>query len=587
MPTRHDDCALKVTGDVEERERDSTTNSGHEHRHSRLEFRSRDEHSPRSEVGQPECSRLDRIDIADIHNIHRGCAEELLHGPGGMLANHANFLARTRSIGMRFLFMDDGGVEQHPATDPCAIDPFPHFDDSTSSIGTTRKRILRFDTRQSLSDPEIKAVECRSFGLHQDLPRDWGWPRDIAQERDIRRNWIPTLLNYDGFHGVLLYSNEMRKLHLLAHLVVVVCFVATATTDAYAQKATIIADPESIELGFIEPRSTVTKTFRLANTSHVPVTIATATPTCTCTTIDAVGKVIPAQGSLEIPMTMKVAASTGVKTAAVTFTYSDRSAPTTLRMSGEISYPVRASAVDVIAGARAPYLNLFDDPSRRKDIAPPPTAGTIRVASTDRQPFRVLSVMNAPPNFAGFDPAKDPPGNSYEIVFDFSAVPCAQMPPYMVIETDHPLAPVVDLRIRHMCTKIAPQIPFAEYRANLGALTTGVAHPFDFELKKSTGWRVVQTTSKDPRLTVKLMDQRSDSDHAMVSMAIVVDPSVHGVVLAPVTMVATDPSGTVKSSDFWVYFTTHTQATAKPVAIPIVVPIVVPTVVPTAISQPR
>ncbi len=332
-----------------------------------------------------------------------------------------------------------------------------------------------------------------------------------------------------------------------------------ASNNPLAMKRTIIADPEMINLGFVEPRSTVTRSFRLLNTSSAAVTIKSATPSCTCTTIDAVGKVIPGQGSIDIPITMKIAASTGAKSASVTFTFSDGSAPVSLGMGGEVAYQVRATTVDPTVNARVPYINAFDDPARPAGTPAPSLAGTIAVVSIDQKPFRVLSVMNAPPVFVGFDPSKDTPRTSYEIAYDFSKVPCEKMPRYVVIETDHPQAPVVDLRVRHACTRIMPEIPFAEYRANLGSIAPGTTQPFEFELKKAAGWRVTQVTSKDPRLTAALVDQRADADHALVSLTLKVDAAVTGVVLAPISMVAIDPAGKEHSSDFWVYFTTRPQ----------------------------
>jgi len=330
--------------------------------------------------------------------------------------------------------------------------------------------------------------------------------------------------------------------------------LAHPTTSMQSSKVSVLADPPMIGLGFIQPRSTITRTFRLSNITLKPITITSVTPSCTCATMDAVGKVIPAQASIELPVTMKVAASTGVKTASVTLTFSDRSAPVQVNMSGEVVYAVRSTCMDIIAGARVPFINIFDDPSRQRDIPPPPLAGTMMVMSVDRRPFRILSVMNEPPQFAGFDPAKDPPDSSYELVYDFSKIPCDRMPPYLIIETDHPLAPVVDMRIRHQCTKINPVIPFAEYRANLGAVIAGTLMQFEFELKKSAGWHVVSVQSKDPRFAVALMSQRADAENAMIAISILVEASVRGVILAPVTMTATDPSGAVKTSDFWVYF---------------------------------
>ena len=41
-----------------------------------------------------------------------------------------------------------------------------------------------------------------------------------------------------------------------------------------------------------------------------------------------------------------------------------------------------------------------------------------------------------------------------------------------------------------------------------------------------------------------------------------VNPSAQGIVLAPVTMTAMDPTGATKSSDFWVYFKAVPAASA-------------------------
>ncbi len=317
--------------------------------------------------------------------------------------------------------------------------------------------------------------------------------------------------------------------------------------------AAVIAAPPSIALGFIEPRASITRTFRLVNGSDSPVTIVSATPTCTCTTLDAAGKVIPAHGSIEVPMTMKVAASTGVKSASVAFVFSDGSPPLSITMSGEIAYAVRGTSVDITNGSRVPYINAFRDPAAPAASAKVPLDGVVTVGSIDQVPFTIRSVMNAPPVFVGFDPATDSPRPSYEVRYDFSGLSCAHMPPYLIIETDHPKAPVVDMRIRHLCTRISPQIPFAEYRANLGVLNPGVALPFEFELKHAAGWNVIETLSSDPRIAVTFVGQRSDKETAMISLVATPAESTRGVILTQITMTATDPDGIRRTSDFWVY----------------------------------
>ncbi len=320
-----------------------------------------------------------------------------------------------------------------------------------------------------------------------------------------------------------------------------------------SQLASIVADPASINLGFIEPRSTITRTFRLVNTGNTPVTIASATPTCTCTTVDATGKVIPARGVLEIPLTMKVAASTGVKVAAVTFAFAGGGAPVTVEMKGEIAYQVRATAIDFTNGATVPYINAFGDPAQPQGTATPPLTGEVTVASIDGKPFRVLSVMGRAPEFATTDAAATEPKSSWKVRYNFEGLACEQVPPYLVIATDHPGAPIIDLRVRHKCTKITPTLPFAEFRSNLGVMVPGVPLPFEFELKKAVGWKVTHVQSKDPRVKIDLVGQRVDAEHGLVSLVATAAASTQGIVLFPVTMTAIDPNGATRSSDFWVY----------------------------------
>ena len=345
---------------------------------------------------------------------------------------------------------------------------------------------------------------------------------------------------------------------------VAILAILAVVAAAIAQLGSIVAHPPVIDLGFIEPRSTITRSFQLVNPGPTPVTIASATPTCTCTTVEAAGKIVPPRGFLELPLTMKVAASTGVKVAAVTFTFVGGPPPVTVEMKGEIAYPVRATAIDFTNGATVPYINAFGDPTLPQGAAAPPLTGELTVTAIDGHPFRIESVMGKAPVFVGADPASTSPQTSYKVRYSFEGLACEHVPPFLVIATDHPKAPVIDLRVRHKCTKIAPQLPFAEYRANLGVLAPGVPTPFEFEFKKSSGWKVTAVQSRDPRVVVELLDQRSDADHAMISLAATAAVTARGIVLVPISMTATDPSGATRSSDFWVYFDAVAGAAAPP-----------------------
>jgi hypothetical protein len=309
----------------------------------------------------------------------------------------------------------------------------------------------------------------------------------------------------------------------------------------------IVVMPGTVMLGFIEPRSSVTREVPLRNTSDKPVRILKAVPSCTCTTLDVTGKVIPPLGELLIPITMKVSSATGIKTANVQFVLEGVPTVLMVAMQGEVTYPVRALQLDPKTDTRVPYVDAFTDASKVK--------GVIEVVATDGKPFTVTGVQGAPPKYVGFNPAVDAPRTSYMVEYDLSGIECAKMPPYLIVSTDRADAPVIDMRVRHACTRIDPVIPFAEFRTNLGAVKPGSTSDYDFELKQARGWSVTGASCDDPRLRIEFMKQKpADSEgHSLVALKATVSPDARGLLLVPVTLTATAPTGRTVSSAFWLY----------------------------------
>ena len=309
----------------------------------------------------------------------------------------------------------------------------------------------------------------------------------------------------------------------------------------------IVAMPGTVMLGFIEPRSSVTREIPLRNTSDKPVRILKAVPSCTCTTLDVTGKVIPPLGELLIPITMKVSSATGIKTANVQFVLEGVPSVLTVAMQGEVSYPVRALQLDPKTDTRVPYIDAFTNPGK--------VTGLIEVVAVDGKPFTVTGVQGAAPKYVGFDPATDAPRTSYTVEYDLSGIECAKMPPYLIVATDRADAPVIDMRVRHACTRIDPVIPFAEFRVNLGVVKPGSATDYDFELKQARGWTATGASCGDPRIRIEFVKQKPvDSEgHSLVALKAVVSPDARGLLLVPVTLEATGPNGRTVSSVFWLY----------------------------------
>ena len=104
--------------------------------------------------------------------------------------------------------------------------------------------------------------------------------------------------------------------------------------------AHVLADPAGLDFGIVPPHTLLEGDFTLVNTGDRPLKVLQAVPSCQCTTVDIVGKQVPAKGTLAVPVTMKVS-STGLKVANVKVVLQDEPRPITLDLRAEVAYPVR------------------------------------------------------------------------------------------------------------------------------------------------------------------------------------------------------------------------------------------------------
>jgi hypothetical protein len=299
---------------------------------------------------------------------------------------------------------------------------------------------------------------------------------------------------------------------------------------APATGASLAVDRATVDLGFITPRSTIEHTFRLTNTGGVPLKVMAVKPSCTCTTtINLDGTVIAPGATLDVPASMRAPASTGQKQVVVNVVLQGIPNVVELRMVGEIAFPVRATTS--VQGKDVPYVDADSDPSRVR--------GTVKLKSTDGKPFLVRAVQGQPPVIEAFDPAKDAPRAEYTVAYDLTQLP--RVPPYLVIETDHPGARLIDLRVRHAMTHIKPVLSLAEFRVSAGCVKVGAATALDIEIKNLGMMQVTGVTSADPRFTATLAGQTGDGKLRNVAFTLVASPQAAGFSMLPVTITALDP----------------------------------------------
>lgn len=297
--------------------------------------------------------------------------------------------------------------------------------------------------------------------------------------------------------------------------------------------AQVLGAPYGLDFGVVRPHTDLEGRFVLVNRSDTPRRVLHTVPSCQCTTLEITGKVIPAGGTLEVPVRMKVS-STGRKSANVKVLVERQDHPVTFEMRAEVAYAVRAIVPDA-NGAPQPYVDAADDPSRLK--------GMVVVQSSDDRPFRVKSVQGMPPRFRGFDPERDPPRAMYELDFELPGTPCEQVPKYLVIETDRPDARLIDLRVRHACTRISPGLDLAEFRSNAGVVPAGGSATFEIEVKKMGANRLASAQSLDPRFKAELVGQRSDGSGVVGVVRLTPADGARGVFLIPVRLAAVDAQG--------------------------------------------
>jgi hypothetical protein len=243
--------------------------------------------------------------------------------------------------------------------------------------------------------------------------------------------------------------------------------------------------PPALNLGPVPPNIRRSAVVRVRNTSDHPMTITDSRTSCSCTTIDVSNTTLPPGGEIPLTITLDGRAQTGEQRARVWLVFG-ADGVAHLPITADIALPVHAEPA---------FLGAVSA-----------SHGEITVASGDGAPFRILAVDGGVPPFIGFDPAVDPPRSSYRLRWDLSgydARTCLnpagrRMPGWWAIETDRADCPVVDVRIRHECTKPPPNQPrqtwvLKQQHALIGNVRSGQPVEFTIDLKWAKGYMNADT----------------------------------------------------------------------------------------------
>ena len=283
--------------------------------------------------------------------------------------------------------------------------------------------------------------------------------------------------------------------------------VQTALTDS--PPVEII--PKVLDFGFIPPNQDAEGSVKIFNRGTEPLMILAAEPSCKCTTLsDLGGTMIPPGESVDLAAVLEGAPNTGPKTASVKVLFDGYSVVEVVDLKAEITLPIRAIP---------PHINAVRNQNRQ---------GRIVVEAIDGEPFSICSFHGLPPTYLGFDPATDEPRSQYILSFDLDRLP-APYPRYLVIETDRPETPMLDVYLRHETTLPKPNRNLrmaGGFRFPLGLIKQGSS--VDFEVRFDTVSSPIATViseSPDCRAQMLGITTEETEDGIMTLVKIRVTPA--------------------------------------------------------------
>lgn len=243
----------------------------------------------------------------------------------------------------------------------------------------------------------------------------------------------------------------------------------------------LLADPPALDMGFLLPNTNGRGVINFKNIGSEPLRITSATATCKCTTLSTLaGTLLAPDQSVALEVELAGAPALGARTSSIKVIVEG--------YARILEVPVRAE-VAMMVRTVPPYINAVAGKNLR---------GRLVVESTDRLPFRVCSVDGKAPKFLGFDPASEEPKSSYLLAYDLSEYEAGNTPRFWVITTDHPSAPVVDVRVRHDETSFMPVFKMKDFRMNLGAIDQGTSAEITLEANDLGGpFQAATSASRD------------------------------------------------------------------------------------------
>ncbi len=285
------------------------------------------------------------------------------------------------------------------------------------------------------------------------------------------------------------------------------------------------AEPNVIDLKYVQPGTKNTGTAKLTNVGAEAVKILRVTTSCHCTIPTDLSNVTLEPGeSVDLDATLEAGKYMGAQQRQVRVFVDGYAVPLQLYVVAQVSHGVSANPV---------YIDAFQQ-----------KRGEVVLESVDGKTFKVECFDGRTPtaaDFKDFDPEKDEPRSKYVYVYDLTNTPPDQLKPWFVVVTDHPTAPLIDLRVINpeLIPKLTGQEPWrmGDDRVLLGTVKPGERKEFDVTLTRNAMYQDDSqpvVTSDDPNVTVELVSATKEGDSNMIcKVAMTAKSSAEGCLIRP------------------------------------------------------
>ena len=296
--------------------------------------------------------------------------------------------------------------------------------------------------------------------------------------------------------------------------------------DEEKPEAKVLMKPATIQLGYVEPGSVKRATVEVINQSDVPLNLTGAKRGCSCTEVELTPGIIPPGGSKEITAIFTAGLTPTVKTNKVGVLF-EKFRSVQVPMKATVCRKVRAVPPDF----RMQKDGAFTGPVVREK-------GRIRLSSIDGRPFRVLSAGGQPPiRWPGFSGDPTLPSTEHEVAVDIGDHDKETLldpegnllPPFWVFETDHPDAPVVEVRIMHQAHRPHQREKerewvFIENRVVVDAVPPGGSTTFELPIiwnkRQGRTQQIHEVVSISPEFSAELIGMRADGPKTKATVRI-------------------------------------------------------------------